>query len=275
MVGGTKEAPLSLGDGYFVQEDNVMLEYNVPPAYTARNFSYNIMVGRVRAVHAALMSGIKKKLNVSTMPYARSEARFSDEDIADMAQAHIFGCSPDFDAYNRGEPAPPIDKSSLYIQGEHVRMAGGHVHIGFNNPNNVPLWVVARLCDYFIYYRQLLALRVPEQGIRGRTYGSPGRFRPTPYGLEYRTPSNWWVIKTSTTLLPPAINVGDGAIQVGRLVEQHDPHVIKDFIDNMPWGVVCNAIQGNGNAITDRMELQAIAMKALGVYSPTEGWRDA
>ena len=29
--------------------------------------------------------------------------------------------------------------------------------------------------------------------MRTRVYGSPGRFRAKPYGIEYRTPSNSWL----------------------------------------------------------------------------------
>ena len=38
--GGTKDipVPLGIGDGYNVLEDNVMVEFNIPPAFTADRF---------------------------------------------------------------------------------------------------------------------------------------------------------------------------------------------------------------------------------------------
>lgn len=46
LIGGTKDVPKSLGEeGYYVQEDNVLVEFNIPIARTAKELVYNINHG--------------------------------------------------------------------------------------------------------------------------------------------------------------------------------------------------------------------------------------
>ena len=44
LIGGTKDAPvpLPLGEGFAVQEDNVAVEFNIPPSSSAEDYSQNI-----------------------------------------------------------------------------------------------------------------------------------------------------------------------------------------------------------------------------------------
>ena len=45
LVGGSKDEPLAipgLADGFAVQEDNVTVEFNIPPAQTSTEFSNSI-----------------------------------------------------------------------------------------------------------------------------------------------------------------------------------------------------------------------------------------
>ena len=44
LIGGTKQDPLPVmeGNGYAVQEDNVLLEFNIPPASSALEFQTSI-----------------------------------------------------------------------------------------------------------------------------------------------------------------------------------------------------------------------------------------
>jgi hypothetical protein len=112
-------------------------------------------------------------------------------------QARIFGCAPDFNAYTRSVNTPPMDASRhLY------RYAGGHVHIGISSygkldsasmkdPENHLAFVKA--FDLIVSLPLLALDNAPGSKLRRTKYGKAGCFRPTPYGLEYRTPSCWWL----------------------------------------------------------------------------------
>src|SRR5215216_2291715 len=45
-LGGSKRYPRDLGDGYFVQEDNVLAEYNIPPVGSMESFVEAINKGK-------------------------------------------------------------------------------------------------------------------------------------------------------------------------------------------------------------------------------------
>lgn len=111
-------------------------------------------------------------------------------------QARIFGCAPDFNAYTRSVNTPPMDASRhLY------RYAGGHIHLGksdydsegalLKDPEN-HLKIIKTL-DLIVSLPLLALDNGPGSKLRRTKYGKAGCFRPTPYGLEYRTPSCWWL----------------------------------------------------------------------------------
>lgn len=241
-VGGTKEAPLQLGGGYAVQEDNVMLEYNIPPTSSARDFASSILEGW-RAARRTV-----KGPAIEAYPYDHAVVNFPTKSIQHFKSAFRFGCAPDYDAYSRGNQTVPVSPQSLYVQDTdtHRRMAGGHIHLGYDNPNKIPDWVVAQLCDYFVYVHCLNQLGAPNQGPRGESYGQAGRYRPTKYGIEYRTPSNWWVVSTTKGNGVVARAVGAAALLVGSMVEQLDQHLIKEFIDGVDWLDVRTAVLTGG-----------------------------
>lgn len=183
-IGGSKYEPraLPLGRGYAVQEDNVALEFNIPAAGSKKTFIRNVDAARTYLSNYVATMG----LAFSTL----SAAHFPEDQLKDPA-AQEFGCDPDFNAWEFGEPNPrpcATDKS--------LRSAGGHVHIGhkFNAPEDI--------IDFMKFMD--LALGVPsvimdQAGAeRRKLYGNPGAFRIKPYGGEYRTLSNFWVFKDST-----------------------------------------------------------------------------
>jgi len=183
LIGGDKGKPVSMGGGFGVQEDNVMLEFNTPASDSPEGFRRCVQIGvekcadliRVRQPHLELDN--------------QAERLFTHQQLDDP-RANRFGCSPDFDGHNHGEAHAALSRDVLRDDGGEWRFAGGHVHLGFAPKYDVPKWVAAAFGDVFL---GLSAVGCDKQVRRRALYGAPGRFRPTKYGIEYRTLSNFWV----------------------------------------------------------------------------------
>ena len=169
--------PMGIGEGFAVQEDNVAVEYNIPPATTAKEFRENIL----KAMQYLNEQAKRYELHFSL----KSAASFPEEQLK-HPQALEFGCDPDFNAWtNKVNPRPKCNDKTL-------RSAGGHIHIGYEFPNLLAKVNLIKYLDLFLAVPSVLL----DEGTRRRElYGEPGAFRPTPYGVEYRVLSNFWIFK--------------------------------------------------------------------------------
>jgi len=174
LDGHDKWNPLQVPDmekGFTFQEDNVCIEFGVPPASSSEQFKHHI-----KAVQKRFLKEYKH-LKFSNL----SCAVFPDEEMKHPA-AHIFGCEADYNAWTgkvNKMPNPPVP---------NLRSAGGHVHI----ETSLPIRKVIQACDLFLGVPSVL---MDELGSERRVlYGKPGCFRPKPYGGEYRTLSNFWFL---------------------------------------------------------------------------------
>ena len=114
-----------------------------------------------------------------------SEVEFLDHHLIDP-RAKISGCAPDYNVYtNKQNKYPSMEESN-------IRCAGGHIHVGSDRLANDPIIrdKFVKLCDLFIG-APLMAITAPKH--RPDTYGKLGNYRPKSYGVEYRTPSNFWL----------------------------------------------------------------------------------
>jgi hypothetical protein len=79
----------------------------------------------------------------------------------------------------------------------NMRTAAGHIHIGWGNGFDIGsrehLQACFRLAKQMDLYVGLPGLWFDKDSRRQRLYGKPGTFRPKTYGMEYRSPSNWWL----------------------------------------------------------------------------------
>lgn len=179
-VGGSKDKPAPLSrPGFFVQEDNVALEFNIPPASTLAEFVDSIewSISHIRNTLS------KHDYNIVISP----SAIFSDDELTEP-QARAFGCTPDFNAWTgRQNPAPTCDNPNL-------RSCGGHVHVGWELPKQVERLALIQAMDLYLGVPSVLLDKNTE---RRKLYGKAGCFRPTDYGAEYRTLSNFWLSSRS------------------------------------------------------------------------------
>ena len=226
LFGGTKGEPApirGLPTGFGVQEDNVMLEYNIPPAIGRAQFASQLWTAYEAVQRLVHTKGYEIDVNPSRV--------FGLEKLQHPS-SRIFGCSPDFNAYARGEPLPPIDDTILRHEAGEWRFAGGHVHIGYTA--ELPHFVVAAFADIFL---SLPMLGFDLQGERRKHYGTAGRYRPTSYGIEYRTLSNAWV-HTPRTTTELAMN----AENLGSFINNCTPEIVHKMYVTTVWGDVREAI---------------------------------
>ncbi len=227
-IGGTKEEPMPLGVGA-VQEDNVSVEFNIPPSITKVEFVNNL---------SAVISEIEEKFihpmgcELSIVP----SAIFSQEELAHPA-AQVFGCDPDFNVYTKESNPRPEG-----IQG--LRTAGGHIHVGWDNPTDNQRFLLVKAMDITL---GLPSLFIDDDVQRRTMYGKAGAHRIKDYGVEYRTLSNFWIRNKETMQW-----AYEGAVKAIALVE-----TMSKKIDNYRTGVTVQAIINNNNkAMAERMMKQ-------------------
>lgn len=223
LIGGTKEKPLQIEDdpNYALQEDNVMLEFNTPPATGIRSFVRTINIGLGHAKRKVTQANA----NYEVIPGCAY--MFTDDVLSAHPASYEFGCSPDFDAYQPGNANSTITKYSLYAPPNGSwRFAGGHLHLGGNLIP--PEHICAMFCDVCL---GLPSVAADKQGKRRPLYGSPGRYRKTPYGIEYRTLSNFWIFDRFYTEL-----IAKKLYYLGEFLtnEDNEKTIIK-ALKEIPW----------------------------------------
>lgn len=184
LIPGTKAAPHKVPGG-MVQVDGMALEFGIDPARTEDEFTSSI-VSVVQQLAAMLPRG----LELAFCPIAN----FSQEIINNSPpEALELGCDPDYNAYTLERNPPP------HLTDPCLRSAGGHVHIGWGA--NIPFQHPTHLKDCAALTAELdlqlgaVSLFWDNDDKRRSLYGAAGAFRPKPYGMEYRTLSNQWLLK--------------------------------------------------------------------------------
>lgn len=182
LVGGSKEDPRPIGNGCFVQEDNVAVEFNIPPV-EINNVEKAVVQIKKHFVYVLdwLENNVCKpnNLEVALVPSA-----IFDPDQLDNEAAQTFGCDPDYNAYSGDENPKPTSTNP------GLRTAGGHVHVGgYLMDNNRKMELVREFDAIWGLY----SIIEDTDTARRELYGKAGAFRFKPYGVEYRTLSNYWV----------------------------------------------------------------------------------
>lgn len=177
-IGGTKVEPRVIPElKGAVQEDNVAVEFNIAPVTNRKDFVKSIqdMLG--------YLSDYAKQQELTLALDAA--AIFPDSELADP-RSWVFGCDPDYNAWLKCENSMP-EREEQYI---NLRSAGGHLHIGYENPQDDVSIELIKLFDIFIGCPSVL---VDKDVLRRKMYGKAGAHRLKPYGVEYRTLSNYWL----------------------------------------------------------------------------------
>lgn len=177
---GTKEEPTPLQKGA-VQVDGMALEFNIDPAGNIEEF-----VGNIGTVIAQIRQQMEPDINFD---YS-STVHLNEDYLRQRSQEEVeLGCDPDFNAWTGDtNEAPDGDRP--------MRTAGGHVHIGYGTDivltetmSDVGRKII-KLCDIFMGIPSVL---IDKDNERREMYGKAGAFRFKPYGVEYRSLSNFWI----------------------------------------------------------------------------------
>ncbi|MDE3022863.1 MAG: hypothetical protein KGI54_13565 [Pseudomonadota bacterium] len=174
LIGGSKDFPQAIGEGCAVQEDNVAVEFNIPPSKSAEDF--------ITSINFALNTIRQRAKELGLELCIEPSAVFDDVELMSPA-AKEFGCEPDYNAWTgRENPRPKCDNKNL-------RSAGGHIHVSV--PDGVDSCRVVQAMDLFVGC-QMLKFDTDTQ--RRKLYGRAGACRFKTYGVEYRTASNAWIV---------------------------------------------------------------------------------
>lgn len=198
LIPGTKSEPYPV-EGGAVQQDGFAAEFNIDPCTTYTEFSE-----RVTGVKKQLQKMLPSNLKLVAQP----TATFSEEEWDKASDAtKALGCSPDYNAWSLKVNAPPNAQ-------DRVRCAGGHIHIGWTEDADTLDKEYVKSCVDLV--RQLdwclggWSVIKDTDSERRKMYGKAGSMRFKPYGVEYRTLSNFWLRNHS--ILPVIWNRLCGAI---------------------------------------------------------------
>jgi len=174
IIPGFKINPFPLTDkGHFIQTDNIMTEFCVPETNNAKEFYRDFQV--------CLVEG-SKYLNEHQEFLIKPSAHINMKYLADP-KAREFGCDPDYNAWTSKINQSPKSNTNL-------RTCGGHIHVGYDNPDNVVSQFLIKAMDLFLGVPSILLDRDIE---RRKMYGKAGAHRMKSYGTEYRVLSNFWL----------------------------------------------------------------------------------
>lgn len=243
--GGEKRAPIFISpDGGFL-EDGTTLEFNVTPSKTLEECRKKLLNLQLVFVNQYAAYEIA----------STSANQFTEKELAEFHEANVIGCSPDLFAYGL-RVAPTIKNFGTW------RFAGGHIHIGISPwPEALEKTTIVKLLD-------LLWIPIMYEGVaekRWAHYGFPGLYRETSYGVEYRSPDNFWC---NSSYLPKcssdtrkSFDITLGAIQqtlealITTLnVDHHGARVnreLKTFFAHQEFG----SVMGNLSILDDPAEV--------------------
>lgn len=185
IIPGTKEEPHKLASGA-CQLDGMAVEINIDPAKSEEEYEHNInsVIGEVRKI-------VPSKYSLRYVPCVQ----FSPLVLDRVPTFHKeLGCNPDWNAYSGLINPSPMERLKLI---PNHRSFGGHISAGWTkdkdkeDPSHVLdcEMVIKNLDPFYMHIKE----KVDADVLRAELYGKPGAYRPTPFGVEYRTPSNAWV----------------------------------------------------------------------------------
>ena len=236
-VGGSKEEPLQTQHGW-VQEDGVAAEVNILPATSCTDFVESTILVLNDLLSIIKPLDLELKIDASAI--------FDESQLKDPL-ALLAGCDEDYNAYSM-----TVNDSPEYTSG--LRGAGGHIHVGWKGGGETlkDIVEVVKAIEYNIVLPSIL---LDDDKSRRELYGAAGAHRPKPYGVEVRSPSNFWVKSTeymewvyysviNSVKMRGNLPIKDGDLR--SIIDNYDRagafDVIKSFNISLPRGVTLDAV---------------------------------
>lgn len=183
LIPGDKKNPHKTPGGA-IQVDGMAAEFNIEPVPASDFETFNArVIQQIKEIRARVPG-----YNINVAPVQD----FGEEFLASQPdEAKELGCDPDYDAYTLA-PNPRPDGERPF------RTGAGHVHIGWGADIPVDNEEHIEICANFVKILDatvgLFMTMIDDEPRRRELYGKAGAFRPKPYGVEYRTPSNVWIV---------------------------------------------------------------------------------
>jgi Phage phiEco32-like COOH.NH2 ligase-type 2 len=216
-IKGTKREPFNfdVSNKYFATSlDNVLAEFCIPPVTNVNDFEAYIQ----KAVNY-INQTIPQDLCTVALPAAYLEPQYLQTE-----NAITFGCEPDFNAYTGKANVKPFSKHW------NLRSAGGHIHIGYDTADELTNREIIKALDLFVGVPSVI--QEPDNE-RKELYGSAGAYRTKPYGVEYRTISNYYLqSKVLIHWLYQAIMEAINYINSGKVVDDALALLLPKVINN-------------------------------------------
>jgi len=211
-IGGTKEKPLSIDfKGNKLLEDNVAVEFNTAVAQDYITFKKMVYY------NLESINNMLPDYNISKV----SAAIFTDDEL-NTPQAQLFGCEPDYNAWTQKKNKKPFSENA------NLRSAGGHIHIGSLIAIKDPIKLV-KACDLFLGIPSIL---MDPDSQRRELYGKAGAYRKKPFGVEYRTLSNFWIFSEETILwVYTQVSKALTFVADGNVILEKHANLIQDCIN--------------------------------------------
>jgi len=185
--GAVADAEGDILKGFGYHWDNVAFEVNSPVAHSMAEFISTHLL-----LHDNLGDLTSFNPSFTGLRLGTESSVVLPENILVRPEAGIFGCDPDESAWLKKDELDSIGKGDK-------RFFGGHIHIGIDPlPSKKELMRLVRLLDKYVGVGLVLVSN--DDPDRRKYYGSAGRFRIKPYGIEYRSPSNFWMSSPSTII---------------------------------------------------------------------------
>ena len=177
IIPGEKGEPWvgeDMPNGFGLETDNIVAEFNIPPATDGVSFINNIEY--MKQYIDKFVKNINPDLGILC-----AASKSVDKSELQSPQAKMFGCDVDYNAYTQ-EPNPKPKGTRT-----NLRSCGFHIHVGYRD-NNIDTSL--QLVKYMDAYLGLTSLLKDPDKKRRSLYGKAGCFRLTPYGVEYRVLSS-------------------------------------------------------------------------------------
>lgn len=177
LIPGEKGNPYRAEDmpeGFGLETDNILAEFNIPPVNNKKDFINNIVFMQ------DYINSFVRNINPCLEIKCAASRKVPDSELQ-SEQAKEFGCSIDYNVYTQSANEKPDGTKT------NLRSAGGHLHCGYDNPN---IDTSVTLIKYFDAYLGIPSVIKDPDKKRRSLYGKAGCFRLCPYGFEYRTLSS-------------------------------------------------------------------------------------
>lgn len=233
LIQGSKHEPFHFdrtNPFYAIQLDNVLAEGNIPPAKNGGEF-YSYLT----FLREYMDSILPEHLVTAAIPAARLDPKYLQTE-----NAKVFGCDPSWCCWDQKIDAPKP------VEGDTLRSAGFHIHVGYTCPDSEINLVLAQFMDFGLGVPSVLLEEPNERKKVG--YGKSGNFRNQPHGVEYRTLSSFFA--SSERLITWAFNNAQWAVDM-----VNKGHTISQTLGETIRGIVNHEDRKEAQALVNRFAI--------------------